>query len=165
MAPFLETGHASVIEEAKKHWRRVYKAAWRKEKRKKEKEVTLSWTREEFKTLKEEAKRHKKSVTRFIKLLAVAYMNQRYITLHEEQVTRIMQLLALTYNEITELKEAELVTADIEKKLAFGLFQLEKDIRETLFSPKTIEQIIKEGIAKEPAIKQRISALIENLQP
>lgn len=163
MAPFLETGHANVIEEAKKHWRRTYKATWRKEKRMKEKEVTLSWTKEEFKTLKEEARRHKKSVTRFIKLSAVAYMNQRYITLQEEQVTRIMQLLALTYNEITELKEPELVTTEMEKKLAFGLFQLEKDVRETLFSPKTVEQIITESIVKEPELKHRLLVFIETL--
>ena len=163
MTPFLATGHANVIDEAKKEWRRKYKADWRKQKRKQVKEITTAWGKDEYKILKEEAKRHKQSITRFIKESAVAYMDKRYITPHEAQVTKIMQLLALTYNSITELKEDSTIPTDTERKILFEIHQLEREIRIALYSPNTIEQHITEYMQQAPPIKERLIEFIQTL--
>lgn len=163
MAPFLETGHANVIDEAKNEWRRRYKADWRKQKRKQVKEITTAWGKDEYKILKDEAKRHKQSVTRFIKESAVAYMDKRYITPHEMQITKIMQLLALTYNNITELKEDSAIPADAGRKVLFEIYQLEREVRIALFSPKTIEQHISEYLQEAPPKKEQLIEFIQAL--
>lgn len=163
MAPFLATGHTNVIDEAKKQWRRIYKADWRRQKRRQTKEITTAWDKEEYKTLQEEAKRHKHSITRFIKESAVAYMDKRYITPHEAQVTKIMQLLALTYNGISELKEDAAIPADVGRKILFEIHELEREIRIALYSPKTIEQHITEHIKETPAMKERLIVFIQTL--
>jgi hypothetical protein len=163
MTPFLATGHTNVIDEAKKEWRRKYKADWRKQKRKQVKEITTAWTKEEYKTLKDEAKRHKQSVTRFIKESSVAYMDKRYITPHEAQVTKIMQLLALTYNSIIELKEDSTIPADAGRKVLFEIHELEREVRIALYSPKTIEQHITEYIQETPQTKERLIEFIQTL--
>lgn len=163
MAPFLETGHANAIEEAKRLWRRKYKAEWRRAKRKQAKEITTSWEKEEYRTLRDEAKRHRQSVTGFIKQSAQAYMDKRYIVPDEEQVTKIMQLLALTYNSILELTDNSTIPADAGRKVLFDLYQLEKDIRVTLYSPKTIEQVLKDEVARESIMRQRLIKFLETL--
>ncbi len=165
MAPFLETGHQSAITEAKKEWRRKYKAAWRKQKRKLVKEITTAWEKEDYKTLKDEAKRHKESITRFIKRSAVAYMDKRYVVPNEEKVTKMMQLLGLLYNRVQELTEETTIPADAGRKVLFDVYELEREIRIALYSPKTIEQHIKEAILLSPEIKNRLIAFIQNLPP
>ena len=164
MAPFLETGHANVIAEAKKHWRRTYKANWRKEKRKKEKEVTLSWTKDEFKTLKEEAKRHSQKPTRFIKQATLAYISKRYVVPNQREINKLLQLVAMTYNAIEAIVEDEEHYTTGVKRMQEELFILEHEIRVTLLSPKTIEQIIEQEIQKDPEAGTYLFRLLERMQ-
>lgn len=165
MAPFLETGHQSAITEAKKEWRRKYKANWRKQKRKLVKEITTAWEKEEYRMLKEEARRHKESITRFIKRSAIAYMDKRYVVPDEDKVTKMMQLLGLLYNRIQELTEDTTIPADAGRKVLFDVYELEREIRITMYSPKTIEQHIGEAIKQAPAIKNKLVEYIETLPP
>lgn len=164
MAPFLELGDEQVIATARKEYRRKYKTQWRKAKRKQIKEITIAWEKDEYKNLKDEAKRHKESITRFIKRATIAYMDKRYVVPNEEQVTRVMQLLALIYNSISELKEEETIRQETGKKLLFDVCQLELDIRVQLFSPKTIEQVITEYIHKKPTHKSQLIEFIQVLE-
>jgi hypothetical protein len=165
MAPFLETGHQSAITEAKKEWRRKYKAAWRKQKRKQVKEITTAWEKEEYRILKEEARRHKESITRFIKRSAVAYMDKRYVVPDEDKVTKMTQLLGLLYNRVLELTEDTTIPADAGRKVLFEIQELEREVRIALYSPKTIEQHIGEAIKQSPEIKNRLIAFIQTLPP
>jgi hypothetical protein len=164
MEPFLEKGNEAMIIQAKKAYRRAYKARWRKQKRGISMEITTIWEKEEYKLLKAEAKRHKESITKFIKRATMAYMDKRYVVPNEEQVMKVMQLLALTYNSIGELIEDTLLSSDIAKKLQADVFTLERDIRIVLFSPKTIEQTIIELIYEKPALKQQLITCLETLQ-
>jgi hypothetical protein len=163
MAPFLETGDGKTIDNAKTEYRKKYKAEWRKTKRRQIKEITTAWEKEEYKSLKEEAIRHKESITRFIKKATVGYMNKRYVTPNEMQVTKVMQLLALTYNCINELKDESNIPAEAGRKLLFDIHQLEREIRIELFSPKTIEQSISEYILEKPQVKPQLIEFIQTI--
>jgi hypothetical protein len=163
MAPYLETGDDAVIALARKEYRRKYKATWRKEKRRSIKEITTSWDGGEYKLLKEEAKRHKESITRFVKRATTGYMDTRYVVPDEAKVTKVMQLLALIYNRISELMDESTIPADAGKKVLFDVYQLEKDIRVTLYSPQTIEQVLKETVRRYPDKQTALIAFIQTL--
>jgi hypothetical protein len=164
---FMETAFASgnkeVIAQAKALYRKGYKAQWRKAKRKQIKEITIGFDKSEYKELQDEAKRHKESMTRFVKKATQGYINTRYVTPDEELVQKVVQLLALTYNQIVELHEEKNINEETSKKLQFDIYQLEKDIRVTLYSPKTIEQILKEYLEKHANDKVRLTNYIFNL--
>ena len=161
--PFLENGNNEEIQKARKEYRRKYKASWRNAKRKRDKELTTSWTKEEYRKLKEEAKHHKQSITGFVKGAATAYMNQRFIYPDEIQLRKTIQLLALIYNSILELREVSAISVEATRKMLDDICQLEKDIRVMLYSPKTIEQVLKEELSKHPDNKTQIIAFIQNL--
>ncbi len=163
MEPFFQKGDEVMIEHAKRAYRKAYKAKWRKQKRSISKEITTIWEKAEYQTLKEEAKMHKESITRFIKRATVAYMDKRYVVPNEAQVMKVMQLLALTYNRIEELAEDKQLDSNLAKKLQTDLSTLEQEIRVSLFSPKTIEQTISELIHEKPSVKKQLIALLETM--
>ena len=154
MEPFFEKGDSNAIAQAKKEYRRKYKAAWRNAKRKKDKEITTSWAKDEYKELKTVANHHKQNIARFVKESATAYMNQRFIYPDETLLRKTTQIL--------ELKEASGISVETTKKLLDDIYQLERDIRVTLYSPKTIEQVIKEELHKHPDDKNWLIEFIQN---
>jgi len=163
LEPFLVRGNEVEIAQAKKAYRKNYKTEWRKAHRKEIKEITITWNKEEYNILQKEAKRHKQSVTRFVKSATMTYFNKCYIVPNQDSVNKTLQLIALTYNKIEELEENRIIPQLTSKKLQDELDQLERDIRITLFSPKTIEQILSTIIAEKPFVKTSLIQFIENL--
>jgi hypothetical protein len=163
MAPFLETGNDKLIKEAKREYRREYKRAWRKTKRSITKEITTTWEKGEFKLLQGEALRHKESLSGFIKKATMAYMDKRYVVPNEELVTKTIQYLALVYNSMEELYTEGLIAKEVERMLEIQISKLEHDIRVLLFSPKSIEQVIREQVGSTPQLKEKLITYIQNL--
>ena len=161
MEPFFEKGNDAEIQLAKKQYRKQYKAKWRKEHRKKNSEVTTNWNNEEYSVLKTEAKKHKLSITRFIKVSSLGYINNRYIPLHREEINKILQLIGLAYNQIVEMAEEEKIKQQTEKELTEKISQFEHEIRIQLFSPKTIWHIIKEALTETPQLKDNLITYIQ----
>ena len=92
MEPFFEKGNTEQIRLAKITYRRMYKANWRKAHRKVNKEINTVWNKEEYRLLKAEAKKHRLSVTTFIKVATVAYRDMRYIPLHLQEINKLFGL-------------------------------------------------------------------------
>lgn len=162
MEPFFERGIKAEIIEAKKEYRRMYKAAWRKAHRKAHKEITTAWDKPEYDELKIESKKHRLSITRFIKKATQGYIDQRYIPLHQEETQKIIQLLALTLNQIDELCEDGKISNQVSILIEEKVSRLEQDIRITLYSPKTIWHICAEWLREKPKIKSQLISFIEN---
>ena len=163
LEPFLESGNNEEIQKAKKEWFRKYKAEWRKAYRKKNKEFTISWTKEELKILSQEAKRHRLSKTRFIKKATMGYIDKRYIVPYQEEVNKTLQILAMIYNGIEDISKEGILPGNIAKDLQAVINRLEHDFRVAIFSPKTIEQVLSEVVKAKPGIKARLIQFIETL--
>lgn len=136
LEPFLVAGDEQAIAEARKMYTREYKAKWRREKRKREKEITVSWKPDELQELRTEAKRHKTTVTAFIKLSTLAYINKRYLVPDHKLVLKIAQLLALNYNTILELMDDKRLVQIPGDILLKKLETLEREVLVSLHSPK-----------------------------
>lgn len=146
----------------KKYWRE-YKATWRRNKRKAEKELTTSWTTDELKELTKEAKRHKVSKTSFIKTSTLAYIDKRYIIPDQIEVRRIAQLLSITYNSIREMMDENALELQTGKIILEKIFDLERQVLVSLHNPKTLEQLITQMVKANPKDKPRIFHLLETL--
>lgn len=165
MEPFLAGANKEEIEQAKKEYRKKYKAQWRRDNRKDYKELTIQWDKNEYQLVKTEAQKHKLSVTRFVKQAALAYINKNYLVLNYNEAIKIMQLLALIYNRIEELHNENILPLQFVKTLQLEMNQLEKDIRLIMFSPKTIEKILADILIEKPNAKTYLINFIENFQP
>ncbi len=164
MSPYLERGNVAEILWAKKEYRRIYKAKWRKVNRTKNKAYTVSLTSEELQVLTEAAKKHKQKPTIFIKQATFAYINKRYVVPNQQEMNKVLQLVAMTYNAIESIaQEPEIDLSNI-KKMQEELFILEHEMRVTLLSPKTIEQIIEQEIQKDPTTEEYLIRFFERIK-
>ncbi len=159
----LDTGTEEAIAEVRKEYWKKYKATWRKQKRQTEKELTTSWTADEIKELTKAARHHNMSRVAFIKSAAIAYANKSFIVPDKTGVQRITQLLAMNYNLIQELIEERTFPLLSGKPILERIEKLEKEIRVSLYSPKTIEQLIIDAFASNPHLKHSLNKLLETL--
>lgn len=161
LTPYLEKGNPEEIAWAKREYRRIYKASWRKTQRKENKAYTVSWTKEELRTLTESARKHKQKPTRYIKQATLAYINKRYVVPDQREINRILQLVAMTYNAIENISQESEIDLTHIKRIQEELFILEHEVRVTLLSPKTIEQIIEQEIEKDPGTEEYLIRYLE----
>lgn len=159
----LDTGSDEAIAEARKEYWKKYKATWRKQKRQTEKELTTSWNPDEIKELSKVARQHNMSRVAFIKSATIAYSNKAFIMPEKIGVQRIVQLLAMNYNLIQELIEERTFPLFSGKSILEKLNTLEKEIRVSLYSPKTLEQVIIDAIVSNPKLKHSLNRLLETI--
>lgn len=159
----LENGTHEEIQNARKDYWREYKRKWRNEKRKKEKEITVSLNNDELKILTREAKRHKMKRTRFLKQASFAYINNSYVVPDRLEVQRISQLLSMTYNSVQELVDENKINHNLGRSILETIRLLERDILPLLHNPKSIEEYIKQHIEKCTENKLKLLKLINSL--
>ncbi len=136
----LENGTSEDIQKVKNDYWKEYKRIWKKNKRKSEKEITISFTQDEFKEISIESERHKLSRTKFIKQSCLAYINKRYLVPDEIDVKRISQLLSMTYNSIQEKFEEKLIDKSAGQEILNRIFKIEREILPVLQNPKSINE-------------------------
>lgn len=154
----LENGTSEDIQKVKKEYWKEYKRKWRNSKRKMVNEITLSFTKEEFKEISTESKRHKLNRTNFIKQACFAYINKSYIVPDFKEVKRIAQQLSMTYNSIQELIEENSIEFKSGKSILKSIYNLEREILPALHNPNSLNALVKEHVLKNAKHK---SSLIE----
>ncbi|MGB5024438.1 MAG: hypothetical protein WBO44_03770 [Saprospiraceae bacterium] len=159
----LENGTHEEIQKVKKEYWRQYKKNWRNNKRKQDKEIAVSFSKDEFKEITTGAKRHNLSRTQFIKRSCFAYMNKSFIVPDVKEVRKITQLLSLTYNSIQELFEENKVEHKVGRALMDSIYNLEREIFPVLNNPKSLEVFIKVHISKNPKSKSTLIEFINSL--
>lgn len=160
LEPFLEKGDEKQIALARKQYTRQYKARWRKQKRKFEKELTTSWNKDDLKMLSEAARNHKKSKTSFIKQATLAYINKSFIVPDLFTVREIAQLLTMNYNSIREMMDENALPLQTGKIVLEKIVDLERQVLISLHNPKTLEQLVTDAIKKKPKEKRPFVSVV-----
>ena len=159
----LENGTHDQIQKVRSEYWREYKRKWRNAKRKSEKEITISFTQDEFKEISNESKRHKLSRTQFIKKVCFAYINKIFIVPDSKEVKRIAQQLSMTYNSIQGLLEENKIEFKSGKSILEAIFNLEREILPGLHNPKSLDVLIKEHILKNEKNKNTLVEFINSI--
>ena len=140
LGPILETGSEDEIATARQQYWRQYKASWRKAKRKKDKEFTISFNDTELKTISKFANRHNRSCTRFIKESALAYCDKEFLVPDTTTLNSIRELLALNYNALQQLSDDDLLPEKKANVCLERIADLEKNVLKILLNPKPVER-------------------------
>jgi hypothetical protein len=136
-------GDAAAIEALKQRWKREYKAKWRKEKRMKDKEFTVSFSPVQLSTIQTAARCHHRSITAYIKDASLAYTKNEYLVIDEKGLNDIKELLTLTYTSLRDLSGGG--TEDIHhNQLLKRLERLETAILTILENPTLLAELLKE---------------------
>ena len=159
----LATGNEEAIALARKEYWRNYKRMWRKEKRKKTKEIAITFSKEELKIITQFAKQHQGNRTALIKASVFGYLNKRYIIPAPETMNSIKQLLGMHYNIMEQFLDENMLSQQIGNELKQKILELERTVLVTLHNPKTLEQWIVDEVHKEPAMKIKLLNFINSL--
>jgi len=101
----LENGTDEEIKAAKKAYRKVYFLKYKKLQRSKMPEFCVSFSNEkgEYSKVAYAARRHKMTITAFIRSAVLAYLNQRFVVPNAEQIANLEQILSQCLNEIQSI--------------------------------------------------------------
>lgn len=162
----LEKGTEEEIKAAKKAYRRQYLLNYRRKQRagKPEFTVFLSRSNGDYSRISLAAKRHKLTLTEFLRASALAYTAKTYIVPDRLQLAELKGLLSQCLNEIQAIvvqrekyfwgKEQKF--RDIERRIE----KLEAEIATTLKQPYTLEELVAKEVERDPAIRDRLLAVL-----
>jgi hypothetical protein len=160
LEPILEHGTEEQITLARKKYWNDYKAAWRKNRRKEQKEFTISFTPKELQLLKQSITKHTRSYTRFIKEAALAYCQQQFLVTDPMAISQIKELLALNYNALQQQTEENILSTETGTELMQKMGALETQVLTTLYNPQTLEQWIQEVTSDNPEYRVKLIELL-----
>jgi len=130
----LEKGTDNEIKQAKKQYWKKYFLSYKQERRKTipEYPIGLSKKNGEYTRIKNEAKKHKLTITSFLKQSALAYIGKRFLVPDRTQVSNIEQMLSQILNEVRQRKNIPYM--EIEKRIE----KIENQIDKLLCHPTEI---------------------------
>ncbi len=101
----LEKGTDEEIKAAKREYKKIYLLDYKRKQREKKPEFTISFSKEknEYQRVEVEAKRHKLSMSKFIKEAALAYISKTYIVPDRQKVAELEQILSQCLNEVQRI--------------------------------------------------------------
>ncbi|MBI4931419.1 MAG: hypothetical protein HY841_11690 [Bacteroidetes bacterium] len=125
----LEKGTNTEIKQAKKQYWKKYFLEYKQNRRKDRPEypIGLSKKNGEYARVKNEAKRHKLTMTSFLKQSALAYIGKRFLVPNREQVSNIEQTLSQILNEVHQRKNLPYI--EIEKRIEAIEMKVDKLLR------------------------------------
>ncbi len=140
----LEKGNESEIKAVRREYRKKYYLEYKRKAREEKPEYTILLSKKngEYDRIKLAAKRHKRTITRFIRESALAYIEQRFLVPDPIRIAEVEILLSDCLNEIKTIIrprekyfwERDQRLEEIEKRIE----RLEKQIDETLRNPPII---------------------------
>jgi hypothetical protein len=157
----LETGTIEDIAAMRKQYYREYKKNWRKEKRIREREFTVSYSDTELKVVEAAATGKHKTVPRFIKEAALAYCRKHWL-IDATTLFEIRELLLKTYTAIdalTDAKDRQVPVATLLEKIE----ALETGIHSKLHQSKSLEDWLTETVRSNPKSKEVLLQLIKSM--
>lgn len=98
----LTSGSDEVINAAKQAYRKQYLLDFKRRQRRSKAEYTVTFSKSngEHGRIQDGSRRHRISVTGFVRKAALAYLDRTYLVPNRQQIARLEQLLAACLNEI-----------------------------------------------------------------
>ncbi|TND10173.1 MAG: hypothetical protein FD123_421 [Bacteroidetes bacterium] len=162
----LEKGSPDDIALAKRAYWKTYFSRYRKERREKCPEFIVSLSREkgEYGKVALAAKRHKLTITAFLRAAALAYVDQTFLVPDTERLAHVEQLVSQCLNEVQILAKAKNRSLwEVDEKyqaIERRIEQLEQDISAIFRHPLSIESSIRQAIQKSPELRARLRELL-----
>lgn len=151
------------IQRVKKEYYKKYKTAWRRNKRKTNRELTIYLDPNELRIIQEGSKKHGRTLTKFVKMAAMAYLKRQFVVPDIYQVSEIKQQLLMNYGQIQKLFEGNYIPYQAGKELLDKYQNLEESVLKSLRQPECLEDRIMSAVRNKPEYKETLRQLIENM--
>ena len=160
----LQRGSTEEIAQAKKEYRRYYMRKYKREQRGNKQELVLSISKEFYKLLNKEAKRHGISIPRFVVEIIRGYLYSVPVIHHPDQFAKIEIKIAQLHSELQFIGDQMFlspVQPDIEN-LKQQISKIELEL-ESASRSKDLEEFLVEYSELNPENNQILIAMLERL--
>lgn len=152
------------VEELKREWQKKRTKAYQREYKKKHYRKDLLFKEEEWTVVSKAAKEHNMKANQFIKSCLFAYLNQHFIVPEDEDI-KAVEISMIRYGTLLNQIARQVNTRG--GALASEVQQMKKDykklcafVEEKLRVPRTIEQLLEDGLGDNPQLLPRLEKLI-----
>ncbi len=159
----LANGTDAEIKAAKKEYRRLYQASWRKHNRAANTELTITLNHRELQTINHASRKHHRAKSLFLKEAAIAYITKAFVVPDILTANTILEYLTLVYTELQKLFDENILPYQIGKDVLHRITSLETGIINALYKPQLLEDRILEEIQKNPKYKDTLHQLLQKL--
>ena len=160
----LNTGTSADIAEEKRQYRKEYLAYKKREHRKKNRSVTLTYSNKQMRLLQEEAENHNMRVPEYLRACVKVAREQAYIVPNikkVEQIEILLKRVGTHTNQIARL--ANQMTLPPTRAIAELREHLQyfEETFDTMFRrPKNVHRFIKETLSENPAFAKKLLLIV-----
>ncbi len=165
----LNNGTPEEIQGVRRQYRKVYMREYKSQLRKVKPEfmVQLSKHNGDYGKVLTAAKRHKMSVTAFLRLATIAYIERKYLIPNNVLVGKLAALLESCLNDIRVITEirSRVSLFTIEEKYSVieeRITRMETEIRNLFDFPSMLEVAVSEAARTDAALRERLLTIINN---
>ncbi len=158
----LDKGEFAIARAKKEYWSN-YKKEWRKRKLKVSKCFEVLLSENELSVIETCAKRHKKSITGYLKQAALCYSNQKYLVPDVLTINSIKERLIMLYASVQNLSEERKIGYADCKEITGLIKKIEETTSFLLTTPKLLEEKIKEEVKRNLGYKEELIDLLQKL--
>lgn len=165
----LSNGTEQEIRAARRAYRKIYLRQYKKQQRTEKLEflVQLSKKDQEYSTIAHAAKKHRMSITAFLRLATLSYIKRSFLVPDRALVAKLAGLLESCLNDVRALasvKGNHNVFALEEKYDAIErrVVSLETEIQTLFFFPPLLEAAVGNAVREDPALKDRLLIIISH---
>lgn len=148
------------IARAKREYWSMYKKEWKKRKLKVSKCFEILLNKNEFSVIETCAKRHKRSMTAYIKYSALCYSKQVYLVPDILLVNAIKEQLVMVFTLIQKLTEERVIGYADCRELSGKILAIEKQLLEELTRPQLLEHAIVQELKKDKGFANELNSLL-----
>lgn len=162
-------GTEEEIRAVRRQYRKLYMQRYKQAQRSEKPEFLVQLSRKDgtYTKIATAAKKHRMSVSAFLHLAAVAYIERAYLVPDRELVGKLAGLLESCLNDVramASIKEKYIPFAleekyeSIEKRIRL----LETEIRNLFFFPTMLESAVAEGIRNDATLRDRLQIILSH---
>jgi hypothetical protein len=157
----LESGDEELVKKVKAAYWRNYHKQYKREKRGKDREYSISLTKSERKHFESEATNHGKSVSMFLKDAAWAYIHNQYLNPDKADLMKALQILSRCYTDIERISHEGIEAREIRETLG-AVAKIEEKLDALFSHPASLEKLIEHTMKEKPCYLNTLKNLIAN---
>lgn len=152
----LESNDPELIKNARQAYWRTYHREYKKGKREKAREHTVTLEKREEQVLKEEAAKNEMTLSKFIKEMALAYVNKEYIRPPNEELSKI----EVSLSHIRTLLEGYGRDEKIATQAINAISAIERSLDQMISAPLSLESEVRRILSERPSYLSTMKQII-----
>ncbi len=164
----LVSGSDEEIKTVRREYRKIYLKQYKQQQRKHKPEFLVQLSRDgELTTITAAAKKHRMSVTAFLRLATLSYISRVFLIPDRQLVGKLAGLLESCLNEVRAMtsvktKQNSFLLEEKYDAIERRIIELQSELQKLFFHPALLESAVAEAIRIDPTLRDRLQIILSH---